>query len=136
MQFLFLILIHKVQIPAVIRSLKGTHTPLYRDPEEILSQYRKALDKDLLSQLERVLHNNNLLKCQGYATIKKRDENRAYSNHSSIAKNMQNAKKTMCKEEKNKCVGIFPYQLERFLPHMYLTPQRLLVKPRQKDRSI
>ena len=59
MQFLFLALVHKLKMPAVIRSLKGNHTALCRDPEEILSQCKEALDKDLLAQLKRVLQNNN-----------------------------------------------------------------------------
>ena len=42
----------------------------------------------------------------------------------------------MNKEERNKFVGVFPCWLERFLPHMYLTPQGLLVKPRKKDRLV
>ena len=73
---------------------------------------------------------------QGYATAKQRAENRAYSNHSSIAKNMHKVEKTMNKEERNKFIGVFPCWLERFLPHMYLTPQGLLVKPRKKDRLV
>ena len=48
-QFLFLGLIHKLQMPAVIRSIKGNHTTLYRNPKEILSQCKEALDKDLLT---------------------------------------------------------------------------------------
>ena len=136
MQFLFLALIHKLQMPAVIRSLKGNHTALHRDPEEILSQCEEALDQDLLAQLHRVLHNNNPSHFQGYATAKQRAENRIYGNHSSIAKNMKKVEKTMNKEERNKFVGVFPCWLERFLPHMYLTPQGLLIKPRKKDRLV
>ena len=95
-------------MPAVIRSLTGNYTILYRNPEEILSQCKEALDKDLLTQLERVLHNNNLSKFQGYVSAEQRAENRAYGNYTSIAKNIQKVKKTMNKEERNKFVGVFP----------------------------
>ena len=47
-QFLFLVLINKLQIPAVIRSLIGNHTTLYRDPEKTIFKYAKAIDKALL----------------------------------------------------------------------------------------
>ena len=47
-QFIFLALIHKLQISAVIRSLKGNYIALYRNPKEILSQYKEALDEDIL----------------------------------------------------------------------------------------
>ena len=49
---------------------------------------------------------------------------------------MKKVEKTMNKEERNKFVGVFPCWLERFLPHIYLTPQGLLVKPRKKDRLV
>jgi len=136
MQFLFLALIHKLQVPAVIRSLKGNYTALYRNPDEILSKCKEALDNDLLTQLERVLYNNNPSRFQGHASAQQRSESRVYGNHSSIAKNMKKVEKTMNKEERNKFVGVFPCWLERFLPHIYITPQDLLVKPRKKDRLV
>ena len=64
-RFPFLALIHKLQMPAVIRFLKGNYTALYRDSEEILSQCKEVLDKDLLDQIKSVLHNNNPSKFKG-----------------------------------------------------------------------
>ena len=136
MQFLFLALIHKLQMPAVIRSLKGNHAALHIGPEEILSQCEEALDQDLLAQLHRVLHNNNPSHFQGYATAKQRAENRIYGNHSSIAKNMKKVEKTINKEDRNKVISIFPCWLERFLPHKHLTLQDLLIKLRKKDKLV
>ena len=92
---------------AVIRFLKGNYTALYREPEEILLQCRQALDKNLLAQLERVLHSNNPSNFQGHTTAEQRTENRAYGNHSSIAKNMHKVEKTMNKKERNKFVRVF-----------------------------
>lgn len=40
MQFLFLALINRLQIPAVIRSLKENYTTLHRNPNEILAKYK------------------------------------------------------------------------------------------------
>ena len=42
----------------------------------------------------------------------------------------------MNKEERNKFLGVFPSWLERFIPHVHLTPQGLIVKPRKKDRLV
>ena len=69
MQFLFLALINRLQMPAVIRSLKGNYTTLHRNPTMILAKYEQALDKDLLEQLKRVLNNNNLSKFSGHITV-------------------------------------------------------------------
>ena len=67
-QFLFLVLINKLQMLAVIRSLNGNYNALHRNPDEILAKYEKALDMDLLHQLKRVLNNNNLTKFKDHAT--------------------------------------------------------------------
>lgn len=56
-------------MPAVIRSLKGNHSALHRNPDEILAQCETALDKDLLNQLKRVLNNNNPTKFKGCTTV-------------------------------------------------------------------
>ena len=136
MQFLFLALIHNLHLSAVIRSLKGYHTVLYRDPKKILSLYKEDLNKDLLDELKSVLHNKNPSKFQGYATTKQRSNNRAYSNHYSIAKNMKKVEKTINKEDRNKVISIFPCWLERFLPHKHLTLQDLLIKLRKKDKLV
>ena len=71
-----------------------------------------------------------------HITAEQRNKSRAYGNYSSITKNMQKVKKTMNKEERNKFVGMFPSQLERFILHMHLIAQGLLMKPRKKDRLV
>ena len=48
MQFLFLALINKLQMPEVIRSLKVNYNALLKNPDKILAKCKKALYKDLL----------------------------------------------------------------------------------------
>ena len=86
MQFLFLVLINKLQMLVVVRSLKWNYNAFHRNADEILAKCEKALDKDLLTQLKRVLNNNDLSKCEGHTTAVQRIENRAYRNHSSVKK--------------------------------------------------
>ena len=136
MQFLFLALAHELQMSVVVVSLKGNHVALRRDPEEISSQCKEALDEDLLAQLQKVLHDNNPSTFQVCFTAKQRSENRTYGNHCSIAKNIKKAQKTMSEEEKNNFVGVFLCWLQKFLPHVCLTLQGSLIKPRKKDRLI
>ena len=56
-------------MPAVIRSLKGNHTALHRNSNEILAKCEQALGKGLLEKLKRVLNNNNLSKFIGHITV-------------------------------------------------------------------
>ena len=94
MRFAFLALIHRVHVLAAFRSLKNNHTALHRNPQEILAKCKKALDKDLLGQLERVLNNNNPTKFVGHTTAAQREEIRACLNCSSINKNLKKVEKT------------------------------------------
>ena len=80
-------------MPAVIRSLKGNYNALHRNPDEILAKCEKALGKELLQQLERVLNNNNSTKFKGCTTAEQRNENRANGNNSSIVKNIDKVEK-------------------------------------------
>ena len=89
MQFPFLALINRLKIPAVIRSLRGNHNALHRNPDEIIAKREQALDKGLLEQLKRIISNNNPSKFKGHTNKEQRNENRAYRNHSSITKNMK-----------------------------------------------
>jgi hypothetical protein len=43
---------------------------------------------------------------------------------------------TMNKEEFNNYVVHVPHWLWRFVPHCFITPQHILVKPGKKDRQI
>ena len=123
MQCMQLALLHSLHLPSVIRSLRGNHTALYRNPETILDACRDALPPLLLQDLKRVLHNVNPARFVGHTTAAQRTENRRYGNHSSIKNNLAKVVATMNKEERNKFVAVFPSWLERFIPHLHLTPK-------------
>ena len=134
MQYLFLALVHKLHVPSMIRSLKGNHTAIHRDPEKILENFKSCLDEDLHKHLERVLNNKCPAKFIGHTTASQRKASREYGNHPSMKANSLKVKKAMNKEEKNKFVMVMPIWLERFIPHLHLTPQGILIRKGKKDR--
>ena len=80
-------------MPSVIRSLRGNHNSLHRNPYEIKDKCEQALDKGLLEKLKSNLRNNNPSKFKGHTIAEKRNENRAYSNHFSMTKNTKKVEK-------------------------------------------
>ena len=108
LQYLFLAMLHRMHLPSMIRSLKGNHTAMYRDPKAILDECRPALPPDLLQELSNVLHNLNPARFQGETTAAQREASRAYGNHTSISNNIEKAEQTMNKEERNKFVMALP----------------------------
>ena len=47
---------------------------------------------------------------------------------------MEKVKKVMNKEDMTCSLIHFPYQMTRFIPHIHVTPQGLIIKPGKKDR--
>ena len=68
MQYLLLVLICKLHVWNLIRSLKGKHTAMYRNLEKILKNFRACLDDELHKYLERVLNNKHPMKFIGHMT--------------------------------------------------------------------
>ena len=135
-QFLFLAIIHKLDLPSVIRSLPGNYNALHRHPRAILDQCSHALSPDVTHHLRRVLANNNPSEFHGHTSAQQRLYARRYGNHKSISKNLPQTNKTLNKEERNKYIAVFPCWLERFFPHLHLTPQGLVQKEGKKDRLV
>ena len=136
LQYLFLALMHRLHIPSMIRSLKGNQTTAFRDPEAILQKCEPALPPDLLQRLKSVLYNENPAKFHGHTTVAERAEYRNYGNHATITKNKPLVDKAINKEEQNKWIIVLPSWLERFIPHLYLSPQGLIIKESKKDRLV
>ena len=59
LQFLFLVVMQRLNAPLTMRSLSENYAASYRDPEKILREFKDALPPELLAQLKRVLHYHN-----------------------------------------------------------------------------
>ena len=59
-----------------------------------------------------------------------------YGNHDSVDKNPELIRKALNKEHKHKYVMAFPGWIARFIPHLHVTPQGLLIKPKKNPRII
>jgi hypothetical protein len=59
-----------------------------------------------------------------------------YGNHPSVTKNLAKVRKTMNKEDRKDHVLTFPAWLAPFVPHLMLTPNGFVMKPRKNDRLV
>ena len=57
-----------------------------------------------------------------------------YGNHSTIDNNIEKTLKTMNKEDRNQNLISLPNWLARFIPHLHVTPQGLVIKDGENDR--
>eukprot|EP00957_Ditylum_brightwellii_P023897 1801893-Ditylum_brightwellii.AAC.1 len=57
-----------------------------------------------------------------------------YGNHSTLEKNIENVRKVMNKVDRNCYLIPHPCWMTRFIPHLHVTPQCLIVKPGKNDR--
>eukprot|EP00957_Ditylum_brightwellii_P010895 825580-Ditylum_brightwellii.AAC.1 len=59
-----------------------------------------------------------------------------YDNHSTLEKNVDKVRKVMNKEDRNYYLIPFPCWMPRFIPHIHVTPQGLIIKPEKNDRLV
>ena len=59
-----------------------------------------------------------------------------YGNHSSIDKNVEKTMKAMNKEDRNQYLISLPSWLARFVVHLHVTPQGLVIKSGKNDRLV
>ena len=102
LQFLFLVVIHRLRVPSIIMSLPGDYADTYRDPNKMIEACSAALTSDLLAQLKRVLDHNSPSKFTGHVTAEQRQEVRVCGNHASVAKRLPKVETTLNKEERHK----------------------------------
>ena len=125
---MLLAVIHRMCMPSMMRSLAGNCTASYKHPDTMIKECKDALPRDLLAQLKRFLRHHNPTKFVGYVTVEQRRQDRASGNHASVANNIPKVESTLNKEERNKCIAVFPCWLEQFFPDLRLAPQGLICK--------
>lgn len=116
----------------MIRSRKGNHTAMHRNSEKILANFKSCLDDESHEHLERVINNKCPAKFIGHTTACQREASQTYGNHPSMTSNSDKVQKAINKEEKNKFVMVILVWLERFIPHLHLTLQSILIRKEKK----
>ncbi len=135
--FLACLLHYDLIIANVVRFLGNNYTGGYRDISNITTQLRcLGLNETLIARYEKVM----TVGCPNhFNATSTRDNALLYwrkGNHTSVASRLDQVMTTMNKEERNNYVLHVPHWIWHFVPHCFVTPQHILVKPGKKDRQI
>ena len=128
---------YDLDVPTLIRFLGGNYTGEYRDVKSTIKILRDSkCDPKIVSDLENILTIGCPNKFIASSSRKNFMDFFRYGNHTSIEKNVEQTMKAMNKEDRNQFLIPLPCWLARFLKHLHITPQGLLVKKDKNDRMI
>ena len=135
--FLACLLHYDLSIANVVRFLGNNYTGAYRNITSITTQLKHlGLHESLIAQYTRVM----TMGCPNHFTGSTTRANALLywrnGNHTSISSRLDQVMVTMNKEERNNYVLHVPHWIWRFVPHCFVTPQHILIKPGKKDRQI
>ena len=136
-KFLAATLNFNLDIPTVIRYLGGNYTGEYRNVKKTIAILKKSkCDAKIITDLKRILELGCPNKLNAHSTRQNFLDFHKYGNHTSINNNIEQTIKAMNKEDKNQYLIPLPNWLARFIPHLHITPQGLLIKKGKNDRLV
>jgi hypothetical protein len=135
--FLACLLHYNLSVASTIGFLGNNYTGTYCDIPLIINSLRShGMAESLISHYSRVM----TVGCPNHLNAStSRDNTLLYwrkGNHPSIRAKIDQVMTTMNKEERNNYVIHIPHWLWRFVPHCFITPQHILMKPGKKDCQI
>jgi hypothetical protein len=131
--FLACLLHYNLSVALTIWFLGNNYTGEYHDIPSIMAFLRlHGIADDIISSYNRVM----TMGCPNHFNASTtRDNALLYwrcSNHPSIRAKINQVMETMNKKERNNYVVHIPHWIWRFVPHCFITPQHILVKPGKK----
>ena len=127
---------YDIGAPTMIRFLGENHTGEYRNSKSTINVLKKSKCNKKYKRLtesfrERLSKHNECIFITYQNSIFFR-----YTNHSSIDKNIEKVLKAINKEDRNQYHISLPNWLARFIRHLHVTPQGLIIKDGENDRLI
>ena len=127
---------YDMRIASVIRYIGGTYTGAFRDVTQIISDIEHIVPPELIRQIRRLYTVGAPTYFNGNSTRENFLAYWRYGNHSSIVHNPALMCKAKLKEDKHRFALPLPCWLARFIPHLHVTPEGILLKPGKNDRII
>ena len=128
---------YDLDIPTLIRFLGGNYTGEYRDSKATIKALKNAkCNQTIIDDLQRLLEKGSPNHMNASTTHQNFLDFFRYGNHSSTNQNMDKLMKAMNKEDKNQYLISLPNWLARFIPHLHVTPQGLVIKEGKNDRLV
>ena len=128
---------YNLDIPTLIRFLGGNYTGEYMDSKATIKALENVkCNKKIIDDLQRLFEKGSPNHMNTSTTHKNFLDFFRYGNHSSTDQNMNKLMKAMNKEDKNQYLISLPNWLARFIPHLHVTPQGLVIKEGKNDRLV
>ena len=128
---------YDLDIPTLIRFLGANYTGEYRDTKTTIKALENAkCNRKIIEDLQRLLEKGSPNHMNATTTHQNFLDFFRYGNHSSCDQNMGKLMKAMNKEDKNQYLISLPNWLARFIPHLHVTPQGLVIKEGKNDRLV
>ena len=128
---------YDLDVPTLIRFLGGNYTGEYRDVTSTIETLQKSnCNPKIIDDLRKIFTIGCPIKLVASTSRENFLHFFHYGNHTSIAKNVYKTTKALNKEDRNQFLIPLPYWLTRFLKHLHITPQGLLIKKDKNDRMI
>ena len=124
------------RVSDVMRFSSNNYTAEYRTIRERIKKLEGLVEPDLLQRYYDVMTLGAPTEFTAETTRANAMLHLAHGNHPSIAKKIDQVKKTMNKEERNNFVIPFPNWMARFAVDIFFTPQHILEKLNKADRQI
>ena len=135
--FLAALLHYDLDVPTLIRYLGGSYTGSYRNIESMLRILKESgCDPQIISDLENIFKVGCPMKMNASSTRDNFLDFFRYGNHASVDHDVTKTLNTMSKEDRNQYVIPLPSWLSRFIRHLHISPQGLLVKKDKNNRPI
>jgi len=130
-------LIHyNLHVGSVIRFCGNNYTNAHLNPHEIVKKLQHIAPKHIQDYVLRALTVGAPSRISGFSSSKNFWSFKRYGNHKSISTRPDLVAKTLNKEEKNNYTIPFPIWIARFIPHLHVSPEGIIIKEGKKDRII
>ena len=136
LKFAAALLHYNLHVGSVIRFCGQNYTNAHLDPRKIVHKLRNIAPKPIQDYVLRALTVGAPSKISGHSTSENFWSYKRYGNHKSISTRPDLVAKTLNKEEKNNYTIPFPIWIARFVPHLHVSPEGIIIKEGKKDRII
>ena len=135
-KFLAAAIYYDFRLGNIMRFAGNNYTAEYRDVPTLMKKLDGIAPDYLKKQIKDLFEIGAPTKMMGHSSRENFKRYYDYGNHASVLKNPELIEKALNKEHKYKYVMCFPGWISRFVPHLHVTPQGIVIKPGKKDRII
>lgn len=133
--FLACAIYYGFNMAAIMRFVGNNYTAAYCNVPQIIKYLHEGhVREDVCRDVERIFTIGYPLHAKGHFSRNNFLQYKQYRNHKSVQKDPVLIRKAVNKEDKLNFAMPFPCWIARLVPHLYLTPNSIVVKPSKEDR--